>query len=576
MMQPPPSPDIRHPDVVQLAQRLNQLLDHAPSPLFAVDDQGRITYVNQAALTLLGYSRPALLGQSAHTLLMKAAEDGTPIQWEDSPIRQTLLDGQARDHLETVLWRKDRHPRHVLLSISPLRQASRISGAAIGFSDATEYRSLATQLHYLASHDPLTGLLNRREMMFRLERAIHDARKNDHRHALIYMDIDQFRLVNDTCGHEAGDELLRQIGNLLSESMHPGDSLARLSGDEFSLLLLNVSLEQGLNRAETLREVLQGFQFRWEQRDFSLSASFGVVPVTPLSNRGIALMAAADTACNAAKDKGRNRVSVFKQNDTGLLRLQGEMQWVSRIQSAIRDSRLILFAQPIQALSEAEDKGTHFEVLVRMKEDQDQLISPGEFLSVAERYNLATAIDRYVIRQSLAWLADHRPLLELLDACSINLSGHSVGDAPFLDFLLETLERVNVPPGKLCFEVTETVAIANLDNASQLFFHLSQMGCRFSLDDFGSGMSSFGYLRTLPVTYLKIDGTFVRDVAQDTTDRALVSSINDIAHLMGKQTIAEYVESEAILKILREIGVNHVQGHFIGAPRPLESMVLGR
>ncbi|MCG5509078.1 EAL domain-containing protein [Ectothiorhodospira lacustris] len=575
-MQAPQSPEARRPDAARLAQRLNQLLDHAPSPLFAVDELGLITYVNQAALNLLGFSRPALLAQSAHALLMKAAEDGTPAAWEDSPIRQVLRDGRPVERLETVLWRKDRHPQPVHLSITPLRQGTGISGAVVNFSDATEFRSLITQLNYQAGHDPLTGLLNRRELMFRLERAIHDARKNEHQHALIYLDLDQFRVINDTSGHEAGDELLRRIGNLLSEHMLLGDSLARLGGDEFALLMQTLPLEQAMTRAETLRESLQSFTFRWENRDFSVSASLGVVPVTPGSTSGIALMAAADTACNAAKDKGRNRVSVFKQNDTGLLRLQGEMQWVNRIQSAIKESRLILFAQPIRPLSEGEDKGTHFEVLVRMQEDHGRLINPGDFLPAAERYNLSTAIDRHVIRQCLAWLADQYSLLSLLDACAINLSGHSVGDATFLGFVLGVLEHTNIPPEKLCFEVTETVAIANLDNANHLFSSLSRLGCSFSLDDFGSGMSSFGYLRTLPVKYLKIDGIFVRDVVQDATDRALVSSINDIAHLMGKQTIAEYVESEAILKILREIGVDHVQGHFIGKPRPLESVVLGR
>ncbi|EHQ51319.1 PAS/PAC sensor-containing diguanylate cyclase/phosphodiesterase [Ectothiorhodospira sp. PHS-1] len=576
MQEAPPPPAAKRPDPTHLAQRLNQLLDNAPSPLFAVDERGQITYVNQAALGLLGFTRPALLGQSAHAQLMKAAQDGTPISWEESPIRQVLRGGQPLERLETVLWRKDRHPQPVHLSITPLRQGAGIGGAVIGFSDATEFRSLVTQLNYQASHDPLTGLLNRRELMFRLERAIHDARKHGHQHALIYLDLDQFRIINDTSGHEAGDDLLRRIGNLLGEHMRLGDSLARLGGDEFALLLQALPIEQAMARAESLREALQGFSFQWENRTFSLSASLGVVPVTSGSTSGIALMAAADIACNAAKDKGRNRVSIFRQNDTGLLRLQGDMQWVNRIQSAIKDSRLILFAQPIQALSTQKDHGTHFEVLMRLREDQDRLISPGNFLPAAERYNLATAIDRYVIRQCLAWLADQRPLLDLLDACAINLSGHSVGDAAFLDFVLEALEHTNIPPEKLCFEVTETVAIANLDNANDLFLRLSRLGCRFSLDDFGSGMSSFGYLRTLPVQYLKIDGIFVRDVVQDATDRALVSSINDIAHLMGKQTIAEYVESEAILKILRDIGVDHVQGHFIGEPRPLESLVLGR
>ncbi|ANB01677.1 EAL domain-containing protein [Ectothiorhodospira sp. BSL-9] len=560
----------------QLARHLHQLLDQAPMALLAVDDQGQITYVNQQALTQLGYARPDLLGRAAHGLLLKAREDGTPVPWSDSPLHQVLRSGQPLERLETVLWRRDRRALPVHLAITPLRAGTTASGAVITFQDATEYRSMSTQLDYQASHDPLTGLLNRRELMFRLERALHDARRRHVQHALLYLDLDQFKLINDTSGHQAGDELLRRIATLLTDHARQGDALARLGGDEFAAILHEVSPEQAMRLAEGMRELIENYRFHWESRQFSLTVSVGLVPVNRQSSSGITLLSAADTACNAAKDTGRNRVHAFKKDDTSLMRMQGDMHWVSRIHSAVEENGLQLFCQPIRpAAPEGQEAGTHFEILVRMRDHDDKLIPPSAFLPAAERYNLSTRIDRWVVRQALDWMCDQRDRMGHLDACAINLSGHSVGNSEFLKFLLEALQESNLPPEKLCFEVTETVAICNLDNARHLFSSLGSLGCRFSLDDFGSGMSSFGYLRDLPVHYLKIDGLFVRDVAQDETDRALVQSINDIAHVMGKQTIAEFVESEAILQVLREMGVDYVQGHHIGHPVPLHSITLG-
>ncbi|MCG5516174.1 MULTISPECIES: EAL domain-containing protein [unclassified Ectothiorhodospira] len=571
---PPASPALT--EAPQLARHLHQLLDQAPMALFAVDAQGQITYVNQRALTQLGYARPDLLGRQAHGLLMMAQEDGTPVAWPDSPLHHVLHTGEAVERQDTVLWRRDRRALPVHLGITPLRAGTAASGAVATFQDATEYRSMSTQLDYQASHDPLTGLLNRRELMFRLERALHDARHRHVQHALVYLDLDQFKLVNDTSGHQAGDELLRRIATLFTDHARPGDALARLGGDEFAAILHEVSPEQAMGLAEDMRKLVENYRFPWENLQFSLTVSVGLVPVSRQSSSGLTLLSAADTACNAAKETGRNQVHAFNKDDTSLMRMQGDMHWVNRIHSAVENNGLQLFCQPIRpAALEGKGAGAHFEILVRMRDHDDKLIPPAAFLPAAERYNLSTRIDRWVVRQTLAWMSDQRDRLDALDACAINLSGHSVGNSEFLKFLLEALQESSLPPEKFCFEVTETVAICNLDNARHLFSSLGSLGCRFSLDDFGSGMSSFGYLRNLPVHYLKIDGLFVRDIAQDETDRALVQSINDIAHVMGKRTIAEFVESDAILQVLREMGVDYVQGHHIGHPVPLESVALG-
>lgn len=421
-------------------------------------------------------------------------------------------------------------------------------------------------LSHQASHDALTGLVNRREFEKRLERALHQARDQGQQHVMCYLDLDQFKIVNDTCGHVAGDELLRQLTFLLRRRLRERDTLARLGGDEFGLLLENCPVDDALRVADDIRKMVGDFRFAWQDKVFNIGVSIGLVPITGHSDSIAGLLSAADAACYAAKDKGRNRVHVYQESDAELMQRQGEMQWVSRITRALEENRFLLYRQPIVPVS--GEGGRQFEVLVRMRSETGDIIPPMAFIPAAERYNLMPAIDRWVINAAFAACARHG---DAGDSCTINLSGSSLGDPLLLDFIRERFRNYGVAPRRICFEITETAAIANLVDTMPLLNELKKMGCRLSLDDFGSGMSSFAYLKSLPVDYLKIDGAFVRDLLEDPTDFILVQSIHNIAQAMGIHTVAEFVESEEVFEKLREIGVHYAQGYWLGMPGPLES-----
>ncbi|MCH7695594.1 MAG: EAL domain-containing protein [Proteobacteria bacterium] len=439
--------------------------------------------------------------------------------------------------------------------------------------DITETSQLSEQLSYQASHDALTGLVNRREFEYRLQRILDTARKDKTKHALCYLDLDQFKVINDTCGHVAGDALLRQLGSLLQEQVRKRDTLARLGGDEFGVLMEHCTLKQARRIATKLCKTIEEFRFAWEDRIFTIGVSIGLVPITVTSMNTIEILKQADTACYAAKDAGRNRVHIYHEDDTELARRHGEMQWVAQINRSLEEDRFCLYMQPIVPVIPHNDHGQHFEILLRMRDEKDNIIPPGAFLAAAERYNLSTRIDRWVIDNAFSWLTDNPVYLENLSQCAINLSALSLGDEKFLKYLIQQFNRTNIPPEKICFEITETAAIANLSTAMVFIKALKALGCKFALDDFGSGLSSFAYLKTLPVDYLKIDGMFVKDIETDPIDLAMVKSINEIGHVMGMQTIAEFVENEAILKKLREIGVDYAQGFGIAKPQPIESMM---
>ncbi len=428
-----------------------------------------------------------------------------------------------------------------------------------------------SDLSFHATHDPLTGLVNRREFERRLEVVLSVTRSELSEHALLYMDLDQFKVVNDTCGHTAGDEFLRQLGAELHRKVRKHDTLARLGGDEFGVLLEHCPPEQASRIANELLETIQDFRFLWDGKSFTLGVSVGLVPISECSGSLSKVLSTADAACYAAKDAGRNRIHVYSDDDSTLVRRHGEMQWVSRITEAIQGGRFHLYYQLIVPVSE-EEEGIHFEFLLRMEDGDGNIIPPRAFLHAAERYNLMQGLDRWVTQTALQWLQSHPEQLDHLKLCTINLSGHSLGDADFMQFIIKELNQSAIPPEKICFEVTETAAIGNLMKATRFMSILRNLGCRFSLDDFGSGMSSFAYLKNLPVDYLKIDGIFVKDIADDPIDYAMVKSINEMGHVMGKETVAEFVEKEPILWKLREIGVDYAQGYAIAKPRPLVEM----
>ncbi|MDP2902491.1 MAG: EAL domain-containing protein [Methylovulum sp.] len=439
--------------------------------------------------------------------------------------------------------------------------------------DVTETRKLTEQIAYQASHDVLTGLSNRSEFDKAIVNAIALAHLSNTEHALCYLDLDQFKVVNDTCGHLAGDELLKQLGDVLKKQVRRHDFVARLGGDEFGVLMYDCSLNEALIACEKIRDAIKDYHFAWEDRRFTVGVSIGVTSIHNTRCSAVTLLKEADAACYAAKDKGRNRVHIYLPDDEELAMRHGEMQWVEKIQHGLEHNRFRLYGQPIVSIAE-RDEGLHFETLVRYQDGHGNIIPPSAFLPAAERYNLATAIDRWVIGNLFEWIAGKPNFLDQLSLCSVNLSGLSLADETMLAFISKQFSDWNIPTDKICFEITETAAITNLSHAMEFIRHLREKGCLFSLDDFGSGLSSFAYLKNLPVNFLKIDGLFVKDILDDKVDLAMVKSINEVGHIMGKKTIAEFVENKQIFDALSTLGVDYAQGYGIGKPVPLDDLVL--
>ena len=473
----------------------------------------------------------------------------------------------------TLLIRRDGNELYIESTASPIRNGrGEVTGGVLVFHDVSESRELNRRLSYHASHDILTGLVNRREFENRLERALKSARARETSYALCYLDLDQFKIVNDSCGHSAGDQLLGQLGALLKSKIRWRDTLARLGGDEFGVLLESCSLEEAMQTAETLRVAIGEFKFLWDDRSFRLGVSIGVVPITSENEDVAGLLSAADSACAAAKEAGRNRIHSFQENDIDLMRRRREMQWAARINNALEESRFELYRQTIQPL-QVEDSGSHYELLLRMRDEQGGIISPELFIAAAERYGITPNIDRWVITNAFRWLVSEADERERLSLCSINLSGQSLGDEKFLPFVIDQFQTSGLDATKICFEITETAAIASYSQANRFINALKELGCKFALDDFGTGLSSFGYLKHFPVDFLKIDGSFVKEILHDPIDREMVRSINEIGHLTGKQTIAEFAENEEIITMLRGMGIDYAQGYGVSEPKQVTRAV---
>ena len=439
-------------------------------------------------------------------------------------------------------------------------------------------RESERRLSWQASHDSLTELTNRREFEQLLEQAILSAKTSDHQHVLCYLDLDQFKIINDTCGHVAGDTLLRQISTLFQSQLRQTDVLARLGGDEFGLLLYQCQLEKAVQITNLLREQIREFRLTWQNKTFSVGVSIGLVVINADSPSSANVLSAADAACYAAKNKGRDRVHIYQLNDTELAQQRGEMQWVSRIPKALEENRFRLYYQRIVPVEPSTTKCEHCEVLLRLEDESGDIISPMAFIPAAERYNFMHLIDRWVISTLFAHLrkqhqetgdyslAQNSP--GILAMYGINLSGASINDEQFIDFLQSQFALYRISPSLICFEITETVAITNLGKAAEFISKLQALGCYFALDDFGSGMSSFAYLKNLPVNYLKIDGVFIKDIVSDEIASSMVEAIARIASVMKIQTIAEFVENDAILNKLKALGIDYAQGYGIGKPCP--------
>jgi len=554
-------------------ERVQVTLESIADAVISTDAEGRVSYLNFTAEKLVGWARASALGLPAEQVLRLHGEhDGPPVV---HPVRRSLTDppGERRSE-EWILHSQDDARYVVAISAAPIHgPAGEVGGAVVVFRDVSKERHLARQLTYQATHDSLTGLVNRSELEKRVAAALEHAQVEDTEHALLFLDLDQFKIVNDSCGHHAGDRLLCQLAHLLRSPVRVGDTVARLGGDEFGVLLTHCHLERGISIAELIRQTVEEHRFVWSSRSFNVGVSVGLVAITRESESVEQLFQAADSACYLSKEAGRNRVSVHRAEHEGQGRRSGEMQWASRITRALEAQRFTLYAQRIQSIS-ASGGADHHEILVRMLAEDGSQVMPGAFIPAAERYNLMPLVDRWVVDKLMTHLAERGWRGDGEGVIAVNLSGQSLGQGAFLEFLRGRFDRFGLYPGGFCFEITETAAIANLNRASEFMRACREVGCQFALDDFGSGLSSFGYLKTLPVDYLKIDGMFVKDILRDPIDMAMVRSINQIGKVMGLKTIAECVESEAIITRLAEEDVDYVQGFAIAEPRPLAELMI--
>ncbi|MGA2840513.1 MAG: EAL domain-containing protein [Steroidobacteraceae bacterium] len=534
--------------------------------VITTDAKGVIDYLNPVAEALTGWRLEDSQGRAIEEIF-RAFHEETCEPLENPlavAIRRTRSIKSVRPML---LIRRDGNEIYVESTASPIRDGSgAVSGGVLVVHDVSEARELNRRLSYHASHDVLTGLVNRREFENRMERALKSAKAHETSYALCCLDLDQFKIVNDTCGHSAGDALLGQVGALLKSKVRWRDTLARLGGDEFGILLESCSLDEAMRTAESLRESVRNFKFTWEERTFRLGASIGVVPISAENADVASVLSAADSACQAAKEAGRNRVHSFEENDIDLMRRRREMQWAARINNALEEGRFELFRQTILPL-QVPETGAHYELLLRMRDEAGKLVSPDNFITAAERYGITPQIDRWVIENAFRWLVSEADEREKLAMCSINLSGQSLGDDKFLPYVIDQFHRSGLDATKICFEITETAAIASFSQANRFIQALKELGCKFALDDFGTGLSSFGYLKHFPVDFLKIDGSFVKEILHDPIDREMVRSINEIGHLTGKQTIAEFAENLEIINMLRSLGVDYAQGYGVSQPQ---------
>ncbi len=536
------------------------------------DGKGRIEYLNPCAENMTGWRSAEARSRPAEDVipLMREQGHGEPLNL----IRDVLTTGEScYDLYQNVLIGRHGDRYSVEVSTVPIRDhADAIAGTVTILHDVTEVRALSLELVYHATHDAMTGLLNRREFDRRVNEAM-DATRNDGRsYVLCYLDLDLFKTINDVCGHLAGDELLRQIGTQLRNAVRPEDAVARIGGDEFAILLEDCPLEEGVGIGDAIRRTIREYRFIWDNKSFDVAASIGIVGVSPSAGALEDILRTADDACRRAKAEGRNRVHVADHllaSPNAML----DIGWAETLGAALVENRFSLFGQWVYPLHGSVSRPSHCEVLLRLHGPHGELVSPAVFLPAAERYHMMPAIDRWVVRHTLSRLVSHVSQTDDNVFFNINLSGQSLCDPDFLDFVLRQFQESELPPERVCFEITETAAISNMTSAGGFISKLSEIGCAFALDDFGSGLCSFGYLKNMRVRYIKIDGVFVRDMGTNPVDRAMVWCINEMARVMGIETIAEYVESEAVLHELRDIGVDYGQGVFMARPWPLNDLL---
>ena len=551
-------------------ERAQVTLQSIVDAVITTDRDGIIDYLNPVAENLTGWHIDNAIGQPLSQVARLFEEDTR--EAVEAPVGQVVERGHTLALSDnTVLEGRKGGEVAIQGNVAPIRDRDGdVVGSLVVFHDVSRERRMRRLLAHQAAHDALTGLINRREFESRVNHAFEDVHRHpDRTHVLVFIDLDRFKLVNDTCGHLAGDELLRQITGLLQTRVRADDSLARLGGDEFGVLLLNCAAESARSIADGMRQVIKDYAFRWEDRTMTVGASIGLVELSHRTESIASLLSAADMACYAAKDGGRNRVHIHDpDSDSARNR---ELRWVSRLGAGADDGRLEVVFQPWVVASAGSEAHPHYELFARLRDDDGRLVMPDEFLPAAERYNVMPALDRWIVERALRELIPSRRngVNRAAYTVSVNLSGSTISDQGFLESLIGLLEEYDPTPDVLCLEISESAAVANLANTAFLIRELNLRGCRVALDDFGSGLSSFTYLRNLPVNYVKMDGQFVQGVASDDVDRSMVESMVRVARTLGVQVVAERVETQECFDVLRELGVAFAQGYLFGRPTPI-------
>lgn len=553
--------------------RFRLLLESAGEGILGLDAEGRCSFVNRAALDMLGYAdQEELIGQDTHAMIHHATADGLPIPPEQWIVYDAFRDGVPKRSTETFR-RKDGSSFPAECSSFPILLDEQVSGAVLVFRDATDLQALTQNLSFLASHDPLTGLFNRMELEQRATRVLTSAREDQSEHVLCYLDLDKFKTINDTCGHAAGDELLRELGAFLKPKLRQRDTLARLGGDEFALLLEHCSLDQAWSIANELCESIRAFRFHWQGKAFSVGVSIGIASFSAVDDDISVVMAAADAACYMAKEKGRNRVHIFKLNDDELAEKRVRGAWLARLTRALDEDRFRLYYQSVCRLADAGGR-IHHEILLRLVDENGNLINPSTFIPAAQRHHLMPAIDLWVLRKVVARLGtEHKQAMpEALPIYAVNISVASLIDDRFVDLVRELLLMHDAPAQALCFEVDESATIAHLSQVCRSIEKLKELGCLSAIKNFGSGIAAFTNLKAMPVNFLKIDGEFIKSLEGDPINCAITEAINQVAHVMIIETVGQCADSTATLALLKTLGVDHAQGYAITAPCPWEEL----
>ncbi|HET7810788.1 MAG TPA: EAL domain-containing protein [Steroidobacteraceae bacterium] len=562
---PLPPPPVAAPPLQLFA------LQSLAEAIVTTDLEGRLAWLNPAAEKLLGVSRAQATGRPLEDVVGLVDQNDRKLIAD--PVRDAVRGGNGNPHAfarrAVMLGKASGEERAIEIAASPLHVDEKLAGAVVLLHDVTELRGLHRQMSYQAAHDALTGLVNRREFERRLEEAAEGARRGEATHMLCYLDLDRFKIVNDSSGHLAGDSMLREVAKLLRDAVRDSDTVARIGGDEFGMLLTGCPLEKARQIADDVCRSVAAYRFVWQDRVFNIGVSIGLIEIGREAGSVEQLLAAADSACYVAKKEGAGRVSVYSARDEALARNSGEIEWLQKLQGAIKEERFALYYQPIVAAYGSDAEGPSMEVLLRMLDESGHEIPPADFVQAAERYRLMASVDRWVVQTTLSALSRNAFQLARDRSVAINISGQTLGDPQFLEFVVECLDRTGVSPDQVCFEIAESAVIGNLEHARRFVGVLHGMGCKFTIDDFGSGVGSFSSLKTLELDYLKLDGSFIRNLARDSVSQTMVTAMIKLARTLNFKIIAEQVEDSAALDAARKMGVDYVQGFVIARPARL-------